>query len=495
MGNNVASGHVIAATSAHQIFGFQKTLELLMVQHEIKPWSTADVSERILQKQEELCKISPLRFIPVEDGLSYFAQHAGGWISVLTREKFVYLTLRLLSDKKVIFPTQEATIFYDIFDSIDLYGKATLSVAELVLGLSSFFGGTFEQRTSMVYDLLDPKSTGYLSKSTLQAFVNPIVWCLVPSTAEVLRPILSDQVMEALFLEIAWEPKERITRDEFIWWMHGCQKRGAQRMLAMIPRVVISQVARVIDSAVTAAWMEHSKKESLRQYGRETWASNHAGETQRLHDVGLYRYLTNKVDVPQERRRRRVHFEKPTLLGNIASAVSEQGAVAYKLAEEAAAQARQTFLTSDETFEDSDYESCDNSPVATPRRGSVRIRGLSVADLSAVEKCSQEQQPQERPLPDSPAISVTKSPQKCSQEQQPPKRSLPASPAISAPLSALPPTVVGLTPPRGFPIVSGSPVVALRQPAQMNINHQAQVYSNRVGAVTFPGHTARMSYA
>jgi len=139
MGNNVATGHVVAMTQVPGAIGVKKTLQLLMRQHQIQPWSARELVQDRLQRQQELCGKTPFRFISVEEGLQHYSTQVGGWIVQLTRERFVQLSLDLFKVKGLTYPAEEATIFYDVFDSIDLDNNASLSVGELAGGLSTFF--------------------------------------------------------------------------------------------------------------------------------------------------------------------------------------------------------------------------------------------------------------------------------------------------------------------------------------------------------------------
>merc|ERR1712061_806445 len=170
--------------------GFKNTLQTLMRQHSIEPWGVNALAHsnplEKLRKQAEICRISPFRFISVDEGLIHYSKHAGGWVVQLTREKFTQLSLQLFELKGLKCSPDEAKIFYDVFDSIDLYNDATLSVVELVGGLSTFFAGTLDQRSKAVYHVLDARLSGKLLKSMLSQFLKPYAWSLVPDHAEVL---------------------------------------------------------------------------------------------------------------------------------------------------------------------------------------------------------------------------------------------------------------------------------------------------------------------
>jgi hypothetical protein len=228
MGNNAVTGHVVAATSG--AVSFQKTLQLMMYQHSIQPWSARQLIQPRLDRQRGLCERSAFRFIPVEEGLAFYAQHCGGWIVQLTREKFVGLSMQLFQSKGLRCPAEEAKQFYDVFDSIDLYQNATLSIGELAGGLSSFLAGTFEQRGNAIFNALDPERRDTVSKSVLSEFIKPYVWSMVPPNAEVLRPILLPFVVDEITSEMTFSPQQSsIARQQMLQWMRRGQPAFVQQ--------------------------------------------------------------------------------------------------------------------------------------------------------------------------------------------------------------------------------------------------------------------------
>merc|ERR1719310_1391369 len=122
------------------------------------------------------------------------------------------MSLELFRQKGLHLPAGEATVFYDVFDAIDLYKNATLSIGELVGGLSSFLGGTIDQKTNAVFDNL---AVGQgVHKTALQEFLKPFVWCMVPQKAKVLRPILLSQVTDDIFADMSISGKDYISQQE-----------------------------------------------------------------------------------------------------------------------------------------------------------------------------------------------------------------------------------------------------------------------------------------
>merc|ERR1712048_1016134 len=243
----------------------------------------------------DLCRISPFRFISAEDGLSHYSKHAGGWVVQLTREKFTQLSLQLFEVKGLKCPAEEAKVFYDVFDSIDLYNDAALSIGELVGGLSTFFAGTLDQRARAVYNALDPAATDKMPKSVLSQLLKPCVWSLVPDHAEILRPILLSYVTDEIFGEMSPSPSTgQVTFFEFARWVRLANPKAAQLNASHTPAVfsaaIFERCATIIEAALHDAWKEYKGKEELREYGRQTWEACHDGQSQRLLDVGMYRY-------------------------------------------------------------------------------------------------------------------------------------------------------------------------------------------------------------
>jgi len=153
-------------------------------------------------------------------------------------------------------------------------------------GLSSFLGGTIDQKTKAVFDSL-AVGQGFVHKSALQKFLKPFVWCMVPQEAEVLRPILLSQVTEDIFADISITGKDSISEQEMTRWLHKGQYGSPhQKMLSM---TIAERAAMSIAMAVTVAWERYETKQKLRTYGQQTWQEEH-GRSQYLTDVGAYRY-------------------------------------------------------------------------------------------------------------------------------------------------------------------------------------------------------------
>merc|ERR1712048_688574 len=126
----------------------------------------------------------------------------------------------------------------------------------------------------------------------------PCVWSLVPDRAEILRPILLPHVTDEIFGEICLSSvKEHVTLNEFARWVRLASPKAVQLNAAHTPSVfsaaIFERCATIIEAALHNAWKEYKAKEALREYGQQTWEAGHEGETQRLHDVGMYRYAVS----------------------------------------------------------------------------------------------------------------------------------------------------------------------------------------------------------
>jgi len=296
MGNNAAVGHAMAMTGLPQAAGFHKTLGSMMYQYNLEPWDPKSYLAANLQKQQELQKTSPLRFVQVADGMQFYGAqlnegYAGAMMNTLTREKFVEMSQQLFRQKGLHLPPEEARLFYDIFDAIDLYKNGTLSLGELAGGLSSFFGGTVEDKTSAVFNLL-AGGGDQVPKTKLSDLLKPYVWSMVPPNADVLRPILLPHVTDELYSDISMSNTGNISRQEMLRWaQRGQFAQGANPNAVNMSFTIIDRAALAISVALQVAWQEYEGKAKLREYGAQTWQESHNGQQQQLADVGATRYV------------------------------------------------------------------------------------------------------------------------------------------------------------------------------------------------------------
>lgn len=274
-----------------------------MRQQGIQPWNPRSLMAPRLERQHALSSASPFRYLNVVEGLAFYAPYAGSWVTPLTRERFVQLSMDLFNRKQMHMSYQDGKLFYDVFDVVDIYQNASLCAGELAGGVGSFFGGTLKDHTDAVLEVLDASRTNKLSKSGLKTFLQPFVWGMVPPNAVILRPLFIDYVTDDVFREMSFTSEQFITREELFRWFSFGRPRdevqnmamlnGAQMDVPLYTNQVIERCARSIEVALQIAWKGHFEQQQLREYGQQTWQTNYNGRPQYIHDVGLYRAVEN----------------------------------------------------------------------------------------------------------------------------------------------------------------------------------------------------------
>eukprot|EP00928_Gymnodinium_smaydae_P007676 TRINITY_DN1274_c0_g1_i2.p1 TRINITY_DN1274_c0_g1~~TRINITY_DN1274_c0_g1_i2.p1 ORF type:complete len:516 (+),score=84.33 TRINITY_DN1274_c0_g1_i2:193-1548(+) len=286
-----------------------KALELAMRQHDIQPWDPKSLLADILARQQELGKRSPFRYLNVRDGLAFYAPHAGGWVSPLTRERFVELSMEFFKSKRMHITNDDAKLFYDVFDSIDLYKDAKLSLGELVGGLSSFFAGSPSDHTEAVFHAMCPKGDKKLTRAALKDLVQPFVWSMVPDRAALLCPMLANFVTDELKREICFQPDQSFLEiQELRKWIQYTQPAAyeyaatyttyssVQRPDAPVfATTIVNRAAATMEAAVRMAFQEYCNRVQLWEYGQQTWQASHDGQPQHVQDIGLYRTIQGAV--------------------------------------------------------------------------------------------------------------------------------------------------------------------------------------------------------
>merc|ERR1712187_276161 len=356
------------------------------------------------------------------DGLSYYSKHVGSWVVPLTREKFVQLSLELFQKKGLKCPPEEAKVFYDVFDSINMGANATLSIGELAGGLVTFFAGTLDERATAVYNLLDKRGTNKLSKATFSEFLKPYVWSMVPESAAILRPILLPYVAEEIFGEMSFSPsKDHVSCNEFVRWVQRGLPNAAQlsavHAVAVFSTPIVDRCATIIEGVVHVAWQEYEGKQQLRTYGQQTWEAGHDGQSQRLVDVGMYRYAVTNYKQPSVPSMPSV--ETPSMVTGIVNHVSKE------------MQEAMASITSPEFWRSGETDELDMRSERFP----------SSVSQGVLETPHDEEVPLPPPPPPLPPPP-----------QNAPLPNLLSMPARNVPsLASLPETAYGLTRPTGFP--------------------------------------------
>ncbi|OLP99453.1 hypothetical protein AK812_SmicGene17980 [Symbiodinium microadriaticum] len=72
MGNHHSTGHFFNLCGCTDVIGFEGSAKAVINMYEIKPWNARSLIRDNLNKQADLARKSPLRKVPIMDGLEYF---------------------------------------------------------------------------------------------------------------------------------------------------------------------------------------------------------------------------------------------------------------------------------------------------------------------------------------------------------------------------------------------------------------------------------------
>jgi len=228
-----------------------------------------------LRRQGELAKSTPLRNIPVLDGLHYLSERlqkpgaVGQGLDFLMckvgyhmkREHFVSICWDMLHDLKdyrgnrVRTKPQDRHELYDIFDSMDFDRSGELSPGEWAGGCSVFFHGNMQDSVKAVFQILDENKDGHLTQPELREYLKPFVKAMMPEGAAALQPMLLKRATETIFKEMDKEITHDgvVTAEEMIKWTAEGKN-------------IIDSLVTLIDREVYLLWQKNNL-ENLRRRG------------------------------------------------------------------------------------------------------------------------------------------------------------------------------------------------------------------------------------
>lgn len=251
MGNHHATGHFFNFCGCTDAFGFEGSAKAVINMYDIKPWNARSLIRDRLNKQGDFARKSPLRKVPVKEGLKYFRDKVGGsWIrpaAELQREHFVEMIIMLLGHLDIPHNPREREDLYNVFDSMDFDGNGTLSTGEWAAGLSVYFKGSMAEAVRAVFDCLDANGDGAISKSELQVYLSPFVKAMSPPEAAALRPLLEKKAVDDIYYDMDMDHAADISSDEMLSW----SQRGNN---------IVDRLADIIDQEVYQIWLSESKK-------------------------------------------------------------------------------------------------------------------------------------------------------------------------------------------------------------------------------------------
>mmetsp|Transcript_59268 Transcript_59268/g.111041 ORF Transcript_59268/g.111041 Transcript_59268/m.111041 type:complete len:439 (-) Transcript_59268:29-1345(-) len=257
MGNHHSTGHFFNLCGCTDVIGFEGSAKAVINMYEIKPWNARSLIRDNLTKQGDLARKSPLRKVPVLEGLEYFQQQVKSAIFTreLTKDRFVEIAVMLLGRQNVPHNPREREELYEIFDSMDFDKNGTLSLGEWAAGLSVFFKGTMEQAVRAVFRCLDSNEDGAISKTELQVYLSPFVKAMSPPEAAALRPILEKKAVDDIYYDMDMDHQADISTEEMLAW----SKRGNN---------IVDRLADIIDQEVYQLWLAESKRQSQKLQNR-----------------------------------------------------------------------------------------------------------------------------------------------------------------------------------------------------------------------------------
>ncbi|CAE7436846.1 Guca1a [Symbiodinium natans] len=264
MGNHHSTGHFFNLCGCTDVIGFEGSAKAVINMYEIKPWNARSLIRDNLNKQGDLARKSPLRKVPIMDGLEYFQKQIRSSMfgsRELTKDRFVEIAVMLLGQQNIPHNPREREDLYQIFDSMDFDKNGTLSTGEWAAGLSVFFKGSMEEAVRAVFRCLDANENGAISKSELQVYLSPFVKAMSPPEAAALRPILEKKAVDDIYYDMDMDHQSDISSDEMLAW----SRRGNN---------IIDRLADIIDQEVYQLWLAESKRKNQnRRYSDPSSAS------------------------------------------------------------------------------------------------------------------------------------------------------------------------------------------------------------------------------
>lgn len=241
-------GFTVAHSHCVESFGFDRTLRALVLLEGIEPWSTNDLVKKNLSGQRHLARTSPLRFVPVAEGLAMFKAEASHLDGRVCRWGFLRAARAALRMQRLTGygGFADEAILSEVFDSLDIDGTADgrLSKGEWAVGLSVFFGGSHEEKVKAVFQLLDRSGSGVLERAELEEYLLPFVKALTPQSAAALRPLLLRKATDDLFREIDVTRDGGISGSEMLRWMEAGND-------------IVERLSTLIEHQVYQIWLEY----------------------------------------------------------------------------------------------------------------------------------------------------------------------------------------------------------------------------------------------
>jgi len=253
MGN--ATSHVlgqsIASCGCMNSVGFERSAEAVIRSGDIQPWPAKALIRERLETQATLARESALRTIPVQDGFEHFSSHIGRFTG-LTRDDFIATAKNLIENRHAGHQAnksatqEEVNTLEAVFDSMDYDENEELTVGEWAGGLTVFFKGTQDEKTTALFQLLDRDGSGSLSKGEMKEYLSPLVKAMTPPEAAALRPLLLAHANDTIFEQVDLNHDGKCDTSEFLAWRADHN--------------VVDELVNVIEAEVYKIWLDYNMK-------------------------------------------------------------------------------------------------------------------------------------------------------------------------------------------------------------------------------------------
>jgi Ca2+-binding EF-hand superfamily protein len=256
MGNTAVAGHALNFCGCTD-GSFEASAKFLISINNIEAWNARALIKENLKKQSDLARRSPLRFVPVKDGLSFISSRVSGFFRTLSRDLFVRLCLDLLHFKEVQNGPKDRDELYDIYDSMDFDRSGTLSLGEWAGGLSVFFKGDTSQCVQAVFSALDVDNSDTITKKELHEYLKPFVKAMTPAAADALRPLLLKKATDDIYKEMDMDEENDISSEEMLEWTrrgNNIVDRLADIIDGEVYRICLAERERKLHSNLTGGW-------------------------------------------------------------------------------------------------------------------------------------------------------------------------------------------------------------------------------------------------
>lgn len=238
-----AIGNTVGGCGCVNAVGFDNAADAVIRSGKIEPWPARKLIRVRLEHQASLAKSSPLRTIAVRAGFEYVSRRIGKW--VLKKEDFLRTMMDLLKNFKIPVGPDQTNILKEIFDSMDFDENEELSLGEWAGGLTVFFHGTADEKSTALFQLLDKDGNGSVSKSELREYVAPLVKAMTPPEAAALRPLLIAHATDIIFNEVDLNANGKLDSSEFNIWRRD--------------HSLVDELVTLIESEVYKVWLNQNR--------------------------------------------------------------------------------------------------------------------------------------------------------------------------------------------------------------------------------------------